>query len=207
MEAHASIYVPLVQIYVASPPEAWRPQPAQTVDDSAETVCTEVGSSADTEVPCGEEDWKVRCVYENPATWHQYEEGLWLKCSRLPLLDECYVVMDNGDYRPFGSIADFVRLAECMQHTMVVISVGGSCTHILRAGREEERMALKPGLRSLRCFPGNLGVLVTEQQSRRFAYLDATWRRDDKREVRPFVQNGLVIAALRNRESNHLCFW
>ena len=125
----------------------------------------------------------------------------------MPLLDECYVVTDNGDYRPFGSIADFVRLAECIQHTLLVVSFGEACTHVLRAGREEETMALKPGLRFLRCFPGNSGILVIEQQNRRFAYLDAAWRRDDKREGRPFVQSELVMAALRNRESNHLCFW
>ena len=208
MEMHTPMYVPLVPIYIAAPQEAWWPrsEPLQTVDESEE-VLTDVGSSADTDAPRGEEDWQFLCVYDQPATWHQYEEGLWLKCTQMPLLDACYVETDKGDYRPFGSLADFWRLAECMRENIAVVSVGDMCVHVLRAGQQAEKMALKPGLRFLRCFPGNLGILVLEQHHRRFAYLDATWRRDDKRTGRLAVQSELVMAALRSRDSNHLCFW
>ena len=196
------MYLPVVPIYITQ--EAWWPR-QPTTEETEETVCTEVGSSADTEAPRSDEDWQLTCLYDNPATWQQYEDGLWLKCARLPLLDACYVESENGGYRPFGSLSDFKRLAECMQETIVVVSE--VCVHVLRPGQEEKKMALKPGLRFLRCFPGNLGILVLEQYSRRFAYLDATWRRDDKREGRPSVQTELVMAALRSRDSNHLCFW
>ena len=94
-----------------------------------------------------------------------------------------------------------------MGESIVVVSVGEMNVHVLRAGQEAEKMALKTGLRYLRCFPGNLGVLVLGDSHRRFAFLDATWRRDDKRAGRPSVESELVIAAIRSRDCNHLCFW
>ena len=206
------MFVPLMPFYVPAP--GWGAWPAQSVEESEE-VCTEVGSSVDTEAPQtsqhsgdGDGDWQLAVVYDQPSTWHQYEEGLWLKATRLPLLDACFVESDDGDYRPFGTVADLWRLAESLQWGIVVVSMCEMTAHILRKGQEAEKMALKPGLRYLRCFPANIGVLVLGDAQRRFfAYLEATWRRDDKRVGRPNVQAELVMAALKGRDCSHVCFW
>jgi hypothetical protein len=205
---HAPLFVPLVPVYFNAP--GWGAWPEQSVEESEE-VCTDVGSSVETEAPNqhagdGDGDWQLAFVYDHPS-WHQYEEGLWLKATRLPLLDACYIESDDGEYRPFGSVADFWRLAESIQGGIVVVVVSEMTAHVLRKGQEAERMTLKPGLRYLRCFPAYLGVLVLGEAQRRFAYLEATWRRDDKRVGRPNVQAELVMATLKGRDCCHVCFW
>ena len=70
-----------------------------------------------------------------------------------------------------------------------------------------EEMALKPGLRHLRCVPCNVGIMMIGEEQRQFAYLEATWRRDDKRAGRPTIETELVMSMLRARDYNHICFW
>ena len=138
---------------------------------------------------------------------HEYEGGLWLKATRLPLLDTCYIESDTG-YRPFGSVADLWRVAERMGSGLVVVFVSESCVRVMRKGEVTEEMAMKPGLRHLRCYPCNVGILVLgEEEHRRFAYLEATWRRDDKRVGRPKLETELVMSILRNRDCDHICCW
>ena len=193
---------PLLPVYVAAP---WWPAPesVQETDD----VCTDVGSSVETECPhsrkTGDEDWQLHEVYEKPMAIHEYEGGLWLKATHMPLLDTCYIESDTG-YRPFGSVADFWRLAETMDNGLVVVTE--SCVHIMRKGEDAEAMALKPGLRHLRCYPCNVGIMMLGEEQRRFAYLEATWRRDDKRAGRPKIETELVMSMLRSRD-NHICCW
>ena len=98
-------------------------------------------------------------------------------------------------------------MAEVLDQGIVVVSVPDMSVHILRRDHEEETMAPKPGLRHLRCYPCNMGVLVLGDTQRRFAHLEATWRRDDKRIGRPMVETELVMAVLRSRDCNHISFW
>ena len=162
-----------------------------------------MGSSADTDLPRrqGDEDWDLLYAYERPGGWHYYEHGLYLKTTHLPLLDACFIESDQCDYRPFGTMADFWRLAEYME---VYIAIATECgVQILRKGQAVEIAALKPGLRYLRCFPQSLGIIAL---GGRFAHLEATWRLDDKRG-RPAVQTELVMGLLRSRGKNHVSFW
>ena len=79
-------------------------------------MCTEVGSSVETECPharTGGEDWQLHEVYAKPLAIREYEGGLWLNATHMPLLDACYMESDTG-YRPCGSVGDFWRLAESM---------------------------------------------------------------------------------------------
>ena len=196
MQAHRfEILCSLLLVYVVASAEWWSAPPsAEETDD----VCTEVGSSVETEAP---QDWQLQEVYYQTNVWHMYEEGLWLKATHLPLLSACYIESDT-EYRPFGSVADFRRIAESMGSPLVVVFE--SCVHVVRKGEEPEQMALKPGLRHLRCFPCHLGIMVID---RRFAFLEATWRRDDKRAGRPKIETELIMSILRNRERYHISFW
>ena len=163
MEMHAPLFVPLVPVYINAP--GWGAWPEQSVEES-EDVCTEVGSSADTEAPHkhagdGDGDWQLAFVYDQPSTWHQYEEGLWLKATRLPLLDACYVESDDGDYRSFGSSADFWRMAEYVQSEIVVVVVSDMTAHVLRkraGGRENDAQAGPPLSALLSCIPRHPGA-------------------------------------------------
>ena len=49
--------------------------------------------------------------------------------------------------------------------------------------------------------------MLGSDAQRRFAYVEATWRRDDKRVGRQNVQADLVMAVLKGRDSGHVCFW
>ena len=125
-----SMLVPLLPVYVAAPPEWW---PAPPSIEETDDVCTEVGSSVETEAPrckC-DEDWQLQEVYYQPNLWHKFEEGLWLKATHMPLLDTCCVETDT-DYRVFGSLGDFYRVSESMGSGLVV--VGESCVHVFRKG-------------------------------------------------------------------------
>ena len=173
-----------------------------------------VGSSVDTEAQNAHPPWddgtyaQLRYVYDEPATWFEFEEGLWIRSSSLPLLDHCYIEYDDGRYRSFGTKSDFWRMAECLERGLVVVTVQDMAVHILRKGKEAEQMALKPGLRYLRCFPEYVGVLMLGDDGQRsFGYLEATWRRDSRKEGRPCVQAELVMAALKGRYCCHVCFW
>ena len=86
LRMQSPMYLPVVPIYITQ--EAWWPR-QPTTEETEETVCTEVGSSADTEAPRSDEDSQLVFLYDHPATWQQYEDGLWLKCARLPLLNAC----------------------------------------------------------------------------------------------------------------------
>ena len=197
------MYVPWAPFYVAPREACWGTQDSEEVEGT-DDVCTEVGSSADTELPRrrGDDDWGLSYAYDRPGAWHLFENGLLLQATHLPLLDACSIEFDNGDYRPFGAIADFWRLAE---HTQRDIAVASDCgVQVLRKGQEVENMALKPGLRYLRCFPQTLGIMAV---GGRFAHLEATWRLDDKRVGRPAAQGELVMALLRSRGNNHVSFW
>ena len=163
-----------------------------------------MGSSADTELPRhqGDDDWDIAYAYERPGVWHLYEHGLLIQTTHLPLLDACFLEFDSGDYRPFGAIGDFWRLPEHLQKEIVVVTECG--VQVFRKEREVENMALKPGLRYLRCFPQSIGILVL---GGRFAHVEATWRISDKKVGRSGVQTDLVMALLRSRGSNHVSFW
>ena len=143
-------------MYVAAP---WWPAPesAQETDD----VCTDVGNRVETECPpcqC-DEDWQLQEVYYQPGVWHRYKEGLWLRATHMPLLDTCYIETDT-QYRPLAA-EDF-----CAGNTgngLVIVSESG--VRIIRKGEGVEQMALKPGLRHLRCYPCNVGIMMLGEAS------------------------------------------
>ena len=196
------MYVPLVPLYVAPQEACWSAKDSDDVE--GDDACTEVGSSVSTELPQrqGVDDWDLGYAYQRPSVWHFYEHGLYLKTTHLPLLDACFIESDQGDYRPFGTMGDFWRLAENMELDIAVATECG--VQILRKNQAVEISALKPGLRYLRCFPQSLGIMAV---GGRFAHLEATWRLDDKRIGRSAVQNELVNALLRSRGNNHVSFW
>ena len=119
MEMPPPLYLPLVPVYWGQ--DVWWPE-EQNLEVSEE-VCTDVGSSVDTDAPRCEEDFQLSNVYDVPETWQKYEDGLWLKCSHLPLLDACFIENDKGTYRPFGTTADFWRMAEVLNRGIVVVSL------------------------------------------------------------------------------------
>ena len=221
MEGHfPPLFVPLVPVYIAPPypPTSWQQGEQQQSEQDTEALTeigSVVGSSVDTEARNEHPPWddgtyaQLRYVYDEAATWFEFEEGLWIRASPLPLLDHCYIEFDDGRYRSFGTRADFWRMTEFLNNFgIVVVNVQSTAVHILRKGKEAERMALKPGLRYLRCFPDYVGVLMLGDDGQRsFGYLEAAWRRDSRKEGRPCVQTELVMAALKGRDCCHVCFW
>ena len=214
--------VPLMPFYVAQPQWGthWSEGEQQRSEQDTEAlteVGSAVGSSVETEAVAQSEQstsWdgvthaSLTYVYDEPATWVEFEEGLWLRGSHLPLFEQCYIETDDGHYRNFGSTTDFWRIAECLQSGIVVVAASDMVVHILRKGKEAEKMALKPGLRYLRCFPQSIGVLMIGNDSQRcFAYLEGAYRRDDRKVGRPAVQTELIMAFLRGRDRCHVVFW
>ena len=144
------MYVPLVPLYLAPQEACWSARNSEDVE-GADDCFTEVGSSADTELPRrrSEDDWDLSYAYERPGVWHFYETGLYLKSTHLPLLDACFIEFDQGEYRSFGTTADFWRLAENMQRDVVVVSDSGVQVLRKRAGGGEHGAKARAPLSTL----------------------------------------------------------
>ena len=104
------LYLLFVPIYWGQ--DAWWPPPEEQNFEVSGEVCTVVGNSVDTDAPRCEEDFQLSNAYDVPETRHKYEDGVWLKCAHLPLLDSCFVENDKGTLSPWGTTADFWRMAE-----------------------------------------------------------------------------------------------
>jgi len=117
-------------------------------------------------------------------------------------LDQCYIDgEDGGEYRSLCAF-DFQIVANFMQERIMVFDEQGAS--LFRPGQEAEQMPLKVGLRSLRCYPTTIGIVICGCA---FSQLDATWRLDNHKPVREDLQEKLVMALLRGKGSLHVGFW
>jgi len=188
------VYQPVESPAAQSAPSA---SVAPSVTPSAESACS--SSTAGDETVAA-----LANVCQGVDEWHNFEEGLWLRAARLELLDQCYLeVEDGGEYRSLAPF-DFQIVANFMQETLMVFDEQGAC--LIRPGQDVEKMALKVGLRSLRCYPTTIGIAICGCA---FSHLDATWRLDNQKGMhkRADLQAELVIALLRGKGSLHVGFW
>ena len=48
------------------------------------------------------------------SRWARVEDGLWLRSTPLPMLDDCFIEAGDGSYRRFGDGEDFVKIVNDM---------------------------------------------------------------------------------------------
>ena len=156
---------------------------------------------------CEEHDGELYAVLEQlcGSRWQRVEDGLWLCSTPLPLLDNCFIEGDDGQYRRFGEEdEDFVKVVSDLDKGIAVAFADSMTMRVFRPGQPAENLALKPGLRYLRCFPDLMGLLIL---GGRVSLLGAAWRKDNGKHPPTDMQSQLMISIVRSRGSAHVSFW
>ena len=87
------------------------------------------------------------------SRWARAEDGLWLRSTPLPLLDDCFIEAGDGSYRRFGDDEDFVKIVNDMGKGVAVANADTMTMRVFKQGRPVDVLPLKPGLRYFRCYP------------------------------------------------------
>ena len=128
------------------------------------------------------------------------------------MLDECYLEDDDGKYRRFGAVVDWVRVADSFganSHQSIVITDHcGMTVHVVVRGQKTLVMDMDKGLRYLRCYPEMLGILIAGDETNYFSHLDTSWYEEEKPKLHG-LQTQLVMAILKAAKCSgqHISFW
>ena len=116
-------------------------------------VPTQEPECTTTSQACEGHDDELHAVLEGCDTkWQRVEDGLWLRSTPLPLLYDCFIESDDGNYRRFGEDdEDFVKILSDVGKSIAVALADSMTMRVFRPGQPVEILALKPGLRYLRC--------------------------------------------------------
>ena len=155
---------------------------------------------------CEEHDGELYAAIEQlyDAKWQRVEDGLWLRSTPLPLLYDCFIEGDDGQYRRFGEDdEDFVKVASDLGKGIAVAFADSMAMRVFKPGQLVENLALKPGLRYLRCFPDLMGLLIL---GGRVSFLGAAWRKDNGKQPPTDVESQIMISIVRSRGSAHVSF-
>ena len=156
---------------------------------------------------CEEHGGELYAVLEQlyAAKWQRVEDGLWLRSTPLPLFYGWLIEGDDGQYRRFGEDdEDFVKVASDLGKGIAVAFADSMAMRVFKPGQLVENLALKPGLRYMRCFPDLMGLLILRG---RVSFLGAAWRTDNGKQPPTEVQPQLMTSIVRSRGSAHVSFW
>ena len=169
-------------------------------------VPTQEPECTTTSQACEGHDDELHAVLEGCDTkWQRVEDGLWLRSTPLPLLYDCFIESDDGNYRRFGEDdEDFVKILSDVGKSIAVALADSMTMRVFRPGQPVEILALKPGLRYLRCFPDLMGLLIL---GGRVSLLGAAWRKDNGKQPPTDVESQIMISIVRSRGSAHVSFW
>ena len=141
--------------------------------------------------------------------WALVEDSLYMRSQPLPELGVCYITDDECNTRPLGTLSDFIRIGDVLsyQHAaLVLFNLADQKTFILESGKQPYRAAPKSALRFLRSSPTGLGVLMSGEEVRSFAYIEAWWSADGTRPLKKnIVRDRMTMAVIRS--NNHVEYW
>ena len=141
--------------------------------------------------------------------WQWVEDSLYIRVHLLPELGVCYITDDECSTRPLGALSDFIRIGDVLSYhhaALVLFNLADLKTFILENGKQPYRAAPKSALRFLRSSPTGLGVLMSGEEVRAFAYLEAWWSVDETRPLKKnIVRDRMTMAVIRS--NNHVEYW
>ena len=138
------------------------------------------------------------------SRWVRVEDGLWLRSTPLPLLDDCFIEAGDGSYRRFGDDEDFVKIVNDMGKGVAVANADTMTMRVIKPGQPVEVQPMKPGVRYVRCYPDLLGILALGGH---ISLLDAAWRNETGKRAATDMQAQLVLSIVRSRGYAHVSFW
>ena len=152
-------------------------------------------------------------VYSILATatdhWDWVEDSLYIRVHLLPELGVCYITDDECSTRPLGALSDFIRIGDVLSYhhaALALFNVADQKTFILENGKQPYRTTPKQALRFLRQTPTGLGVLMSGEEVRVFAYIEACWSLDEMRPLKKnIVRDRMAMAVIRS--NNHVEYW
>ena len=129
----------------------------------------------------------------------------------MPLLSQCYIESDDGEYRHFGTNGDFDMLLQSLGHKLQAIGVMRLSTmNVTFLDYKGERKILLPkhGLRKIRAYPGLLGILINNENE--IFHLQVAFHEKAEKMVLDGLEQTLVFAilsAVDKDRSKHVSFW
>ena len=141
--------------------------------------------------------------------WTWIEDSLYIRSHLLPELGVCYITDDEHSTRPLGALSDFIRIGDVLsyQHAaLVLFNLADQKTFILETGKQPYPASPKSALRFLRSSPTGLGVLMSGEEVREFAYIEAWWSVDEMKPLKKnIVRDRMAMAVIRS--NNHVEYW
>ena len=130
---------------------------------------------------------------------------MWLRSTPLPLLYDCFIESDDGQYRRFGEgDEDFVKVVSDLGKGIAVAFADSMTMRVFKPGQPVENLALKPGLRYFRCYPDLMGILVLGGH---ISLLGAAWHNDSGKQAATDMQTQLVLPIVCSRGYAHTSLW
>ena len=105
--------------------------PLSTQQDEPDDIQSNT-SSWDEDLSCT--IWEA---YDHPKSFFQIEQGLHMRISPMPALDDCFVEEDAG-YRKFGTIPrDWHAVTNSLNKPLVIVDVDAWALFVCKPGEEE----------------------------------------------------------------------
>jgi len=197
-QCYAPVLLP-VMCFQQVPHYALPPPSAPSVDDSSDCSRTVEGSD--------DIAFQLECAVTYERRWYEVEDRLFVRVFSMPLLGNCFVESDDGEYRSWGSNGDFDALFKIIANRYKSIAVvhDKNVTFLTSTG-ERKIMHLQHGLRKIRAYPEHLAILITKEYEVYFLQADFY---DNTSKPHEDLESFLALAVLRAaaRDGTHISFW
>ena len=172
-------------------------------DDTPEETIEKPHCDGDDEVY-----YHLALAYNNPGEWRAVEDSLFVRATKLPLLEQCFLEKTEGVYIPWGAIAaDCEGVVDKFPLGFVHIGLEQMQACIVDKGKPAARTCgLKIALRELRTYPKLIGFVCFEDG--RKCFLEADRREDNKKEIKHRLEDELLLAIVRCKKAQaQITFW
>ena len=148
-------------------------------------------------------------AYNHAGQWRAVEEKLFIRATKLPSLESCYIEGDNGGYEPWGSKAEDCEgdVLDKFSHGLVHLNLTHMEAHTITKGKSPVSLCgLKVALREIRTYPNLIGIACFEDG--RKCFLEASWNQVTKKESKHHLANELLLAIIRCKKPGvQITFW
>ena len=201
-QCYAPMLLPVMCVpYQHIPPFTLPP----SADDSSDCSCSVADSVMD------DVGSQLECAMSYQKEWCEVEGNLFIRLFPMPLLCQCFVESDDGEYRHFGSNPDWDMLFQVLGYQFRYIAVLRQETmNVTFFDPKGERKILQPkhGLRKIRAYPDILGVLINNENE--IYHLQVAFNENSGKTPLDGLEKTLVFAILsaaRRECSKHISFW
>ena len=146
--------------------------------------------------------------YDKPGTWQLVEEGLYIRCTKLPILEKCYVEKGDGGYALWGATAaDLELVLQDFSYGFIRFDMKEMEMEARMIDTKQGTKALgglKIALRELRTYPKLIGYVTFDNGHS--CFLESAWKGVNKKIAKEGLEDDLVRAILRTRRTP-ITFW